>query len=215
MKKLDKLKIAKSYYPDATMELNCSTDFQMLVAVMLSAQTTDKMVNRATEKLFKNNKEAKDFKKLTYNEIYSHIKIVGFAQTKTKHLMELSRQVDEIYGGKVINDRSKLMELAGVGQKTANVILANIYDEPYIAVDTHVERVAKRLGLVKQKASVKEVEKELEKILKKENMNQYHHSLIFFGRYHCKAQKPNCKGCELKEECYHYKKIAKKEKNEY
>ncbi len=214
MKKLDKLKIAKSYYPNASMELNSSTDFQMLVAVMLSAQTTDKMVNRATEELFKKYKEASDFKKLSFLEIYSHIKIVGFAKTKTKHLMELAKEVDEKHDGKVINNRDELMKLPGVGQKTANVILANIYDEQYIAVDTHVERVAKRLDLVKQKDSVKEVEKKLEKILKNENMNQYHHSLIFFGRYHCKAQKPNCIDCKLKGECYHYKKLKKRRKNE-
>ncbi len=212
MRKIDKLKIAKSYYPDATMELNSSTDFQMLVAVMLSAQTTDKMVNRATEELFKNYKEASDFKSLSFNEIYSHIKIVGFAKTKTKHLIELAKEVDEKYDGKVVNDRNKLMELPGVGQKTANVILANIYGEQYIAVDTHVERVAKRLDLVKQRDTVKEVEKKLERILRNEDMNQYHHSLIFFGRYHCKAQKPNCEECKLKEECYHFKKIEKRRK---
>ncbi len=210
MKKIDKLKIAKSYYPDASMELNSSTNFQMLVAVMLSAQTTDKMVNRATKDLFDKCKEARDFKKLSFNEIYSHIKIVGFAKTKTKHLMELAKEVDEKYNGEVVNNREELMSLPGVGQKTANVILANIYDEQYIAVDTHVERVAKRLDLVKQRDSVKEVEKKLERILRNENMNQYHHSLIFFGRYHCKAQKPNCENCKLKEECYHFKKLEKR-----
>ncbi len=213
MKKLDKLKIIKEYFPDAQMELNHETNFQMLVAVMLSAQTTDKMVNRATKNLFKENKEAEDFIKLTYDQIYSEIKIVGFAKTKTKNLMNLAKEVYEKYDGKVVNDREKLVLLPGVGQKTANVVLANIYGEQYIAVDTHVERISKRLNLTKQKANVKEVEEVLTKILKNQDMNQYHHSLIFFGRYHCKAKKPECEKCKLKEECYHYKKVSKKENN--
>lgn len=211
MKKIDKLRIVKSYFPDAQMELNHTTNFQMLVAVMLSAQTTDKMVNRATKELFKKYKEAKDFKDLTFDEVYSHIKIVGFAKTKSQNLIKLANEVYAKYDGEVVNNREKLMELPGVGQKTANVVLANIYDEQFIAVDTHVHRVAKRLQLCKQKDSVLKAEEELIKILKNENMNQYHHSLIFFGRYHCTARNPACINCKLRDECYHYSKIKKRE----
>lgn len=212
MKKLDKLKIAKSYYPNADVELNHYNNFQLLVAVMLSAQTTDKMVNRATKNLFLQYKTAYEFKNLTFDELYEHLKIIGFAKTKTNNLLKLSKIVDEEYQGEVVNSKEELIKLPGVGSKTANVVLATIYGQNYMAVDTHILRISKRLALVKQSAKVEQVEKEIEKILKKENMNQYHHSLIFFGRYHCTARKPNCHECKLKEECYHYKKESKKKK---
>lgn len=207
--KLAKLKIARDYYPDADIELNNETGFQLLVAVMLSAQTTDKAVNKATEELFKHYKEARDFRDLTYDEIYDKLRVLGLAKTKSKNLMKLAEIIDEEYEGEIPDTREKLMELPGVGQKTANVVLSNLYQQNYIAVDTHIERISKRLGIVKQKASVLEVEDELEKVLKGEDLKQFHHSLIFFGRYHCKAKKPDCGTCVLKEGCNYYKKNKK------
>ena len=151
MKKIEKLLIIKEYFPNAKIELNYETNFQLLVAVMLSAQTTDIMVNRATKELFKKNKESFDFEKLSYDEIYQHIKIVGLSKSKTKYLMKLSKQVSQMYSGEVVNNKQKLMDLSGVGPKTANAVLANLYGEQYLAVDTHVQRISKRLNLVKQK----------------------------------------------------------------
>ncbi len=210
MKKIDRLKLAANYFPDAKMELNYKTNFQMLVAVMLSAQTTDKMVNKATKELFEKYFEAKDFKNLGFDYLYEHLKIIGFAKTKSKNLIKLSRIVDEEYKGEVVNNKEELLKLPGVGIKTANAVLANAYGEQYIAVDTHVFRICKRLDIVKQKSTVEETEKILSKILKNEDMNQFHHSLIFFGRYHCIARNPKCDGCKLKEVCYHNKKTTRR-----
>lgn len=213
MKKLERLKIAKNYYPNASLELNYNTIFQLLTAVMLSAQTTDIAVNKATSELFKKYKEAKDFDKITYDEIYPYLKNIGLAKTKTKNLIKLAHQINKEYNGIVPNKREELIKLAGVGQKTANVVLANAFNQQYIAVDTHIERICKRLVIVPEKYDVVQIENTLVRILKDEDLSQYHHSLVFFGRYHCKAKKPNCNNCKLQKECRYYRKIKLKEGN--
>lgn len=211
MKKLDKLKIANDYYPNAKIELNYKTNFQLLVAVMLSAQTTDKAVNAATKKLFTKYYEAKDFVNLTYEYLYGYLKKIGLGRTKTKNLIKLAYEINTQYSDKIPDDRKLLMELSGVGQKTANVVLANVYNKQYIAVDTHIERICKRLAITPENYNVLEVEKTLERVLKQENLNNYHHGLIFFGRYHCKARNPQCEECKLKNECRYYKNRRKNE----
>lgn len=214
MTELEKLIIAKNYFPDATIELNYTTGFQLLVAVMLSAQTTDIIVNRATEKLFSKYKEAEDFLDLSYEKLYQHLKIIGLAKTKTNNLMKLTKIIYSDYSGIIPNTREELILLPGVGQKTANVVLANLYNQNYIAIDTHIHRICKRLNIIDSKTNVQDTEMKLIKILKNENLKQYHHSLIFFGRYLCKAKKPECEKCNLKLFCNYYLQSNEKVKLE-
>lgn len=212
MKKIEKLHIIKNMYPEAKIELYYNTPFQLLMSVMLSAQTTDIMVNRATKDLYKKYKSAEDYKNLNFDFLYSYLKIVGFATTKTKNLLKTAKIIAEDYKGIIPDKREILVTLPGVGQKTANVVLSNLYGQNYIAVDTHIERICKRLAISKESSTVLKVEEDLVRILKGEDLNQYHHSLIFFGRYHCKAKKPDCLECPLQKDCRYFKQIKKNTK---
>ncbi|MEG0826175.1 MAG: endonuclease III [Bacilli bacterium] len=185
--------------PNPTCELNYSKDYELLIAVMLSAQTTDKRVNLVTEKLFKKYNSLNSLSKADLNDIIDIIKSIGTFNKKAKNILLIANKL--LPYGKVINDRIFLESLSGVGRKTTNVVLSILFNEQCIAVDTHVTRVACRLGLTKKNDSVLEIEKKLTKYFASENLSRIHHQLVLFGRYYCKAQKPKCEVCKLKDIC--------------
>ena len=191
---LDKL---DELYPNAKCELNYNTEYDLLVAIMLSAQTTDKSVNSVTEYLFKKYQKPIDYVKANLTDLENDIKRLGLYKNKAlniKKTMEILSSYDTIP-----NSFEFLVNLPGVGRKTANVFLSEWYKEERIAVDTHVERVTKRLGLVKKDATTLETELILMKKLKKNKYSFAHHHFIFFGRYMCKAKNPICSDCPFKE----------------
>lgn len=185
--------------PNPKCELNYEKDYELLIATMLSAQTTDKKVNEVTNILFKKYKTIEQLSKTNKQEIIDIIKPLGTYNKKSENVIEIAKKITEI--GYVPNDRKFLESLPGVGRKTANVVLSNIYNIPCIAVDTHVERVSKRLGIAKQKDNVLKIEKTLTKNFEKEKLCRIHHQLVLFGRYYCKAKKPKCEQCKLKKIC--------------
>jgi endonuclease-3 len=190
-------------WPNAQCELEHFNEFQLLIAVVLSAQATDKSVNKALSPLFYENKNFSASDLLTMGEIefLNAIRSIGLAPTKAKNCFKLSQIIVEQYQGKVPLERSALEGLPGVGRKTANVVLNVLCKMPTMAVDTHVERVSKRLGLVNKMANRLEVEQELLKIVPKQHAVQAHHLLIFHGRYHCLARNPKCQSCPLEKVC--------------
>ncbi len=183
--------------PNPVCELNYRNDYELLIAIMLSAQTTDKRVNEVTKALFKKYDSIESLKNADVNDIEEIIRPLGTQKVKAKNIIEIAKRLSE---KPLCNDRSYLESLSGVGRKTTNVVLSELYDEPYLAVDTHIMRVAKRLGLASEKDDALAVEKKLIKHLK-DNIAHIHHQLIFFGRYHCKAKNPNCINCKLKQYC--------------
>lgn len=202
MNYLDKL------FPNPKCELNYSKDYELLLATMLSAQTTDKRVNEVTSILFKKYDTLEKLNTLSLKEIEDYIKSIGMYKTKAKNFKNIVSSLIEI-GGYVPNDREVLMHLSGVGRKTINVVLSNLYNEPCIAVDTHVYRVSKRLNLAKENDDVLDVEKKLMHKFPKEKWSRLHHQFVLFGRYNCKAKNPECENCELKEICKYYKEIKR------
>lgn len=206
MEKNDKLllidKIDK-FYVDPKPELKFSTVYELLVAVILSAQCTDKRVNAVTAELFKNYNTPKKMIELSQEELEQKIKPCGFFHDKAKHILECSFDLVERFNGEVPSDKQSLRSLAGVGEKTANVVLAAGFNIPAIAVDTHVFRVANRLGIADAK-NVENTQKQLEEILPKELWIKIHYALVLHGRYICKAQRPNCAECPLCELCKFY-----------
>lgn len=199
--KLNVLKEVSRYYPDASVELDYETEYQLLVAVMLSAQTTDKNVNKVTKVLFKKYPTAKDMKNIDKDELLSILKTLGLAKTKRNNLLKLSKIYDEELNNIMPKSRKELTKLPGVGVKTASAVLANIYGMQYIAVDTHINRICERLKIVKEGNAPEKTMQTLERILKDEDLNKYHHSLLFFGRYHCLARNPKCYECTLIDKC--------------
>ncbi len=195
-------RLAKTW-PHAKCELVHNTHFQLLLAVMLSAQTTDKSVNKALEPLFikKPHFSSKDLIKMGEDKFYEAIRQIGLAPTKAKNALAMAKILEEKHGGMVPNDRDLLEELPGVGRKTANVVLNVLFQHPLIAVDTHVERVAKRLGLASSEASRLEVEEALMKAVPEKYLVDVHHWLIFHGRYLCIARKPRCLDCPIQDIC--------------
>ena len=194
IEELDKL------YPDARCELNYTKDYELLIATVLSAQCTDKRVNSVTSILF----SKYDIYTLSIEnekEIEKIIKPCGSQSKKAYYIKTIAEKLVKDYEGKVPNDREYLESLPGVGRKTCNVVLSNLYDVPAIAVDTHVSRVAIRLGLASKDDSVLTIEKKLMKKLPKEKWSRLHHQLVLFGRYKCIARKPNCKECPFIEYC--------------
>ncbi|OCA90898.1 endonuclease III [Bacillus sp. FJAT-27225] len=188
-------------FPDAHCELNHSNPFELVIAVALSAQCTDVLVNKVTESLFKKYNTPEDYVSVPLEELENDIRSIGLFRNKAKNIQKLSKMILEEYGGKVPMDRDELTKLPGVGRKTANVVVSVAFGVPAIAVDTHVERVSKRLGICRWKDSVLEVEKTLLKKVPMEEWSITHHRMIFFGRYHCKAQNPQCPTCPLLEVC--------------
>jgi endonuclease-3 len=196
-------------FPDAHCELNHSNPFELTIAVALSAQCTDVLVNKVTKELFQKYKTPEDYLKVTLEELQNDIRSIGLYRNKAKNIQSLCRMVLEDYQGEIPFDRDELTKLPGVGRKTANVVVSVAFNIPAIAVDTHVERVTKRLGICRWKDSVLEVEKTLMRKIPKDEWSVTHHRLIFFGRYHCKAQNPQCPSCPLLEICREGKKRMK------
>ena len=204
------LKEMEEMFPDAHCELVHDNPFELTIATLLSAQCTDVLVNKVTAKLFKKYKKPEDYLAVPLEELEQDIRSIGLYRSKAKNIQKLCRRLLDEYNGIIPNTREELVTLPGVGRKTANVVLSVAFDEPALAVDTHVERVTKRLGLCKWKDSVLEVEQTVMNKTPKEKWSKTHHQLIFFGRYHCKAQNPNCNACPLFDLCREGQKRAKK-----
>lgn len=204
------LDVIGEMFPDADCELNHDNPFELLIAVVLSAQCTDALVNKVTANLFKKYKTPEDYLAVDLEELQQDIRSIGLYRNKAANIQKLCRTLIDEHDGEVPKSRTELMKLAGVGRKTANVVMSVAFNEPAIAVDTHVERVSKRLGICRWKDSVLEVENTLMRRIPKEEWSQTHHRLIFFGRYHCKARNPNCSECPLLDLCREGKKRMKK-----
>lgn len=196
-------------FPDAHCELTHENPFELTIAVLLSAQCTDKKVNEVTADLFQKYKKPEDYIAVSLEELEQDIKRIGLFRNKAKNIKALCQLLVEKYNGEVPQTYEELVELPGVGRKTANVVMSNAFGHPAIAVDTHVERVSKRLGICRWKDTPLQVEHTLMKKVPKEEWTITHHRLIFFGRYHCKAQNPQCEVCPLLELCREGKKRMK------
>lgn len=201
----------KKMFPHAECELIHKNPFELVIAVLLSAQCTDVLVNKVTQELFKKYKTPEDFLTVSLEELESDIRSIGLYRNKAKNIQKLSQSLLDDFDGEVPHTRDELIQLAGVGRKTANVVVSVAFGEPAIAVDTHIERISKRLGISRWKDSVLEVENTLMKKVPKEEWSETHHRMIFFGRYHCKARNPNCPECPLLEICREGKKRMKKQ----
>ena len=188
-------------YPNAKCELKHKSHFELLVAVVLSAQTTDERVNSVTPELFSKYKDANSLANANINDVERIIKPIGLYHNKALNIINLSKQLIEKHKGKVPKDRNSLEQLPGVGRKTANVILNNCFNEPAFAVDTHVSRVSKRLKIANYNDDVKTIEEKLMTYFPKDKWGKLHHQFIFFGRYKCKAIKPDCLDCPFKSIC--------------
>jgi len=192
--------------PNAASELHYQNPFQLLIAVVLSAQCTDKRVNMITPALFAQYPTPEAMSKASIDDIFQLIKSISYPNNKAKHLSGLSKMLIEKFKGVVPQNREELEKLPGVGRKSANVILSVCFNQPTMAVDTHVFRVANRIGLVENAKTPLEVEKQLTSHFPKEVIPLAHHWLILHGRYVCLARKPQCEKCGLTEVCKHYRK---------
>lgn len=192
----------RELHPEVTTELEFGSVFQLLVAVVLSAQCTDKRVNQVTPELFAHYPDARTMAEADEAEIYEYVKSVSYPNAKARHLVELSRMLVDEYGGEVPNDFDALLRLPGVGRKTANVMQAVAFGQSAMPVDTHVYRVSHRLGLVPSTADTPlKVEKMLVKHIPAEDLARAHHWLLLHGRYVCTSRKPHCDKCELSNIC--------------
>ena len=209
MKKSDAIKfveILKETYPDATCSLDFKTPFQMVVAVMLSAQCTDERVNKTTPALFERCKTVQDFADIDINELEKIIHPCGFYKNKAKNIKLCAKQVLENFGGDVPDNMEDLQSLAGVGRKSANVVMLEAFNNPQgIAVDTHAKRVSNLVGLSNESDPVK-IEQDLLKIFPKEYLKDINHLFVWHGRNTCVARKPKCDSCSVKNFCKYYKK---------
>ncbi|WP_294135627.1 endonuclease III [uncultured Clostridium sp.] len=201
----------KRLYPDAKCELNHETPFQLLVATILSAQTTDKKVNEVTESLFRDYPDVDAFLTLSIDELEARIKQIGLYRSKAKNILIMCNQLKGKFNGEVPKTMEEITSLAGAGRKTANVVLSNAFGVPSIAVDTHVFRVSNRLGLA-DSDNVLEVEKQLQAELPKKEWSLTHHLLIFHGRRCCIARNPKCNECPLTNRCKYFKEQKAKAK---
>ncbi|MDY3119139.1 MAG: endonuclease III [Peptoniphilus sp.] len=193
-------------FPDARAELNYSTPYELLIATILSAQCTDVRVNKVTDVLFKNYNTPEKMVTLSQEELEGYIKSCGVYRNKAKNILAASEKILDTWGGEIPPTIEGLMTLAGVGRKTANVVASNVLGIPAIAVDTHVFRVSNRLGLADSK-NVDGTEKQLMAIWPEEHWSKGHHLLIFLGRRLCKAQRPLCDSCNLKDLCCYYRSV--------
>ncbi len=193
-------------YPEAAPALKYKTPYELLVAVILSAQCTDERVNKVTAELFKKHNTPRTMLELTQEELEKYIFSCGFYRNKAAHILSASRDIMERYGGEVPKEHAELKTLAGVGQKTANVVYSVAFGGDAIAVDTHVFRVSNRLGLA-HGSTPEKVEKDLNEAIPKELWSKAHHYLIYHGRRVCHSQKPDCQSCTLKAWCEYYNKL--------
>ena len=191
-------------YENPKCELEFNSDYELLVAVILSAQCTDKRVNQVTRELFKNYNDPFKMITLPQEQLEKIIHPCGFFHNKASHILEASRELVEKYDGKIPSDKEKLKALPGVGEKTANVVLSMAFKIPAIAVDTHVFRVSNRLGLANSK-DVLNTQRDLERNLPREKWIKFHYALVLHGRYVCKSQRPLCSECKLSSLCKFYR----------
>ncbi len=194
------ISVLMAYYPEAKAELDYTNPFELLIATILSAQCTDKRVNETTKVLFKRLSKPQDIEQLPIGELEAIIKKCGLYRNKAKNITLCCKELITNYNGKVPPDKSELVKLAGVGRKTANVVVSNAFGMPAIAVDTHVKRVSNRLGLVKDD-NVDKIEQRLMKIIDRDDWTKMHHVLIFHGRRICKARSPQCETCPVNDVC--------------
>lgn len=195
-------------YPDAKCELNYNTPFQLLIATVLSAQTTDKKVNEVTAKLFKDFPIVEDFIALDQERLEGYIRKIGLYRNKARNILALCQMLINEYQGSVPDSLEELVKLPGVGRKTANVVLSNAFGVPAIAVDTHVFRVSNRIGLAKAD-KVEETETQLQKCIPKPLWSKAHHLLIWHGRRTCVARNPKCHVCPVQDLCLFFKRNKK------
>lgn len=202
----DFVEILKQTYPDATCSLDFKTPFQMVVAVMLSAQCTDERVNKTTPALFERCKTVQDFADIDIKELEEIIHPCGFYKNKAKNIKLCAKQVLENFDGKVPDNMDDLQSLAGVGRKSANVVMLEVFNKPQgIAVDTHAKRISNLIGLSKESDPSK-IEQDLVKIFPKEYLKDINHLFVWHGRNTCVARKPKCDNCSVKNYCKYYKK---------
>lgn len=192
-------------YPEAICELNYNKDYELLIATVLSAQCTDKRVNEVTKILFAKYNNLSSLSNAQLKDIESIIRPCGSFTKKAYYIKTIAQKLTEDYNGVVPNNREYLESLPGVGRKTCNVVLSNLYNVPAIAVDTHVARVSVRLGFAKKEDNVLTIEQKLMKKLPKNSWSKVHHQLVLFGRYKCKALKPECDECPFQDFCKYYK----------
>ncbi|MGE7666006.1 endonuclease III [Ureibacillus composti] len=204
------LDVMDGMFPDAHCELVHDNPFELTIATLLSAQCTDVLVNKVTKTLFQKYKTPVDYLAVPLEELQNDIRSIGLYRNKAKNIQALCEKLINEFNGEIPQTREELVTLPGVGRKTANVVLSVAFGIPALAVDTHVERVSKRLGLCRIKDTVLEVEETIMKKTPKEDWSKTHHQIIFFGRYHCKAQNPQCNVCPLLEDCREGKKRLKK-----
>lgn len=197
----------KNRYPNPVPKLEFNSNYQLLVAVILSAQCTDERVNKVTKELFKDHGTPESMLNLSSEQLERAIYSCGFYHNKAKHILSATRDIIQKHGGEVPADFNELRKLAGVGQKTANVVWSVAFNGDAIAVDTHVFRVSNRLGLANANTPNK-VEEQLKEIIPKNRWSESHHFLIFYGREVCSAKKPKCSECELSSYCKYYKEVT-------
>ena len=192
--------------PVAESELNYSNPYELLVAVMLSAQCTDKRVNMVTPALFRAYPTPDALAKATSDEVFEYVKSVSYPRAKSEHLVQMAQRLVEVYGSQVPDNIDDLQTLSGVGRKTANVVCAVIWNQPTMAVDTHIFRVSERLGLTTNSKNPLQTERQLVKYIPQEIIPKAHHWLLLHGRYVCQARKPKCKQCGLQSSCRFYQR---------
>ncbi|HKL83970.1 MAG TPA: endonuclease III [Bacilli bacterium] len=193
-------------FPDAKGELEYTKDYELLIAVILSAQATDKSVNAVTRHFFVRYPSLEAMSELSISELENEFKTIGLFKSKAANIKKTMAILLNDYQGRVPQDKAQLMALPGVGIKTSNVVRAELFNIPEIAVDTHVNRVSKRLGFAKQSDSLDQVEAKLRRTLPQTRYIKTHHQMIFFGRYFCKAKNPRCRECQLVDICKEKKK---------
>ena len=199
------ISIFKEIMPEPKTELHYDTPFHLLLAVILSAQCTDKRINMVTPALFERFPDPESLAAANEDEVFEYIKSVTFPNNKARHLIRAARVLTDEFGGEMPTDIDNLMKLPGVGRKTANVMLAVVWNKAAMAVDTHVFRVSNRLGLTNNSKTPLETEKTLVKYIPEELLSTAHHWLILHGRYVCKARRPDCLDCRLRDYCKSYK----------
>ncbi|WNZ96537.1 endonuclease III [Streptococcus iniae] len=202
------LTIIGEMFPEAKGELVWQTPFQLLIAVILSAQTTDKAVNKVTPLLWAKYPEIEDLAMTNLSDVENCLRTIGLYKNKAKNIIKTANLILQQFHGELPKTHKELESLPGVGSKTANVVLGEVYGIPGIAVDTHVARVSKRLAISAQDADVSEIEADLMKKIPKKDWVITHHRLIFFGRYHCLAKNPKCDICPLQSYCLYYKETS-------